>query len=651
MDRRFLLRPEVKVKKKTSKERVLPVDLVAAHASYHSNLAEQRKLEEKLQIIDIETKQMNRNFRQQREVLEKEMKKTESDYWNCHRVFSADTLITESDSYRKRFYTGPRPTKAKLPRRTLERLGELVRSLQAVDDMETLRRFQRCARYARRKTFPEDHESVSSLTLSQEGSEVFDPWEQQQVTEMPNERYTDKTGRLSSNTSINEKRIRSAPVRVASRTGTLGECKKRQPSAGPRQYAPEKLELDISQNSAAFFQKSKGMTHSGGREKASVRFAWTEKEKTDTAVDDGIDTCLSDATVKESSRDTDLIQASPEQETSHSNEPQPCDANLVLTSSQCRILRGSRDKVPSHQDPQRSESSFVHVHVQSKEAKISEPDYRDSKCSTTYQDQAYIQSPVMENQKGGDENLKYDSIGVKDTIIPNNGRNLIRIAYLDNKSSFQNSCDILKNEDFARILEEKGKGRDVTLLESEGERSFRKHASSDRIDNEAQRLTQCKRGERDAEVTGNDKRGAALHNNEGAETTSGTKISVALPKSSLHGLSSCRKSLTPRTPLQRNHRASIKAEDKQELRNNFVNLHAKMLPHDADKRPEKEKQAKDAHKKRRLSIFKRACLSEALFSEQTQVESQLRNRVQGFLGAIHILDPTNENSTGGEEFQ
>ena len=55
---------------------------------------------------------------------------------------------------------------------------------------------------------------------------------------------------------------------------------------------------------------------------------------------------------------------------------------------------------------------------------------------------------------------------------------------------------------------------------------------------------------------------------------------------------------------------------------------------------------KEAHKKKRVSIFKRACLSDALFSEQTQVESQLRNRVQGFLGAIYDGDKTSEK---GEE--
>ena len=592
MDFRVLLRPEVKVKKKTAKEKALPVDLAAAYTSYHKNLVEQRKLEQKLQIIDIETKQMKRNFRQRREVLEKEMKKTESDYWNCHRVFSAETLITESDSYRKCFYTGPQPTKAKLPRRTLERLSQLVRSLQAVDDLETLTRFQRCARYARRKTLADDHESVSSLTLSEEGSDVFDPWEEQHFTEVLNERSVDKAGRLCSNTSIKAKRIRSAPIRVASRTGALGKGKERRSSAGPPQYAPKKLELDISQNLTSCTEKSREMTHSGGREKAPVRFAWTEKEKTDTTVDDAIDTSLSDATVKEPSRDIDLMQASPELETSHSTGHQSRDAIFPLYG----ISRGSSDSVSSHQDPQRGEASFVHV--QSKEAEISEPDHRDSTFSITCQDQA--------------------------------------------------------DEDFAHILEERDKGREAILSESEVECSFRKHTSSQRNDNEVQHLTQRKRGDRDAELTRNNTRGAALYKNEGKKTKSVTKISVTLPKSSLHGLSSCRKSLTPRTQqksLQRNHRASMKAEDKREVKNNSDNVHAKMLPHDADKGPGKERQVKDAYKKRRLSIFKRGSLSEALFSEQTQIESKLRNRVQGFLEAIHSVDETSEEGNSEEEFQ
>lgn len=622
MDCRLLVRPEVKVKKtETAKEKVIPADLAAAYGCYHVNVAERRKLEEKLQIIDIETKQMKRNFRRQKEALEKEMKKTESDYWNCHRVFSAATLITESDSYRKRFYSGPQPTKAKLPRRTLDRLSQLVRSLQAEDDLEILSRFQRCARYVNRKVPEFHHDLVSSLTLSHEGGGEFNPREKDYITEMLNERSTDKAGRLSCKTSIKEKRIRSAPPRVTSRP-VVPECTERRHSTSPKQYSPKKLELGISQISSSKAEESKRISHAGGKEKASIKFAWTEKEKPDTTVADAIDT--SNATVEGVSPDIDLMQTSLEHETSHSS-------------------------ISSHQDPLRGESNFVHV--QSKEATISEPDYRNSTFSTICQGQAYLESPTVENQRREDENLEFDSISAKGPTTRNNRWNLIRVAYLENKkSSASSSCDILKKEDFAHILEKRGKGRDVNPPESIGECSFMEHAVCQSSDNEAQHLMQRKKGDKGADVTDNNTYGAALYSNEGPRTKGGRKISVALPKGNLHGFSTVRKSLTARDQhklRQRHHRASIKAEDKHELGNTFAHLQAKtmMFPNDADKRPDKEKQA---HKKKRVSIFKRPYLTDALVSGQTQVESELRHRVQDFLGGIHNVNETSEEETGEE---
>lgn len=611
MDCRLLVRPDVKVKKTdTAKEKVIPADLAAAYGCYHVNVAERRKLEEKLQIIDLETKQMKRNFRQQKEALEKEMKKTESDYWNCHRVFSAATLITESDSYRKRFYLGPQPTKANLPRRTLDRLSQLVRSLQAEDDLEILSRFQRCARYVNRKVPELHHDLVSSLTaLSHEGGGEFNPREKDYITEMLNERSTDKAGRLSCKTSIKEKRIRSAPPRVTSR-------------ASSQQYSPKKLELGISQISSSKAGKSKRISHAGGKEKASVRFAWTEKEKPDTKVADAIDT--SNATVEGVSRDIDMMQTSPEHETSHSS-------------------------ISSHQDPLRGETNFVHV--QSNEATISEPDYRNSTFSTICQGQAYIESPTVENQRREDDNLEFDSINAKGATTRNNRWNLIRVAYLENKkSSASSSYDILKKEDFAHILEKRGKGRDVSPPESIDECSFMEHAVSQSSDNEAQHLIQRKKGDKGAEVTDNNTYAAALYSNEGPRTKGGRKISVALPKGNLHGFSTVRKSLTARDQhklRQRHHRASIKAEDKHQLGNTSAHLQAKtmMFPNDADKRPDKEKQA---HKKKRVSIFKRPHLTDALVSGQTQVESELRHRVQDFLGGIHNVNEISEEETGEE---
>lgn len=70
--------------------------------------------------------------------------------------------------------------------------------------------------------------------------------------------------------------------------------------------------------------------------------------------------------------------------------------------------------------------------------------------------------------------MKNDLISDKDVIIFNNGWNLIRIVYFDNKLLMLNFCDILKNEDFVCMLEERGKMCDVILLELEGECILRK---------------------------------------------------------------------------------------------------------------------------------------------------------------------------------
>ena len=67
-----------------------------------------------------------------------------------------------------------------------------------------------------------------------------------------------------------------------------------------------------------------------------------------------------------------------------------------------------------------------------------------------------------------------------------------------------------------------------------------------------------------------------------------------------------------------------------------------MLPHE-------EKHPKDVRKKRKVSMFKRKCLSEALFAGRAQVESQLKKRVQGFLGTVDDVDELGEKGTGEEK--
>lgn len=662
----LLFRPGIQKKSSTNEvnEKVLPADLAAAYACYHTNLVEQRKLEQKLQGIDIETKQMKRSFRRQRGILERELKETESNYWSCHRVFSAETLITESDSYKRRFYTGPQPTKAKLPRRTLEHLSQLLRSLKAEEDLETLLRFQGCKRYARRSEAP-ILQSVSSLNLSRGNYTELDSWELH-VTELQNGSSTDSVDRLSSNTPVRVKRIRSAPVRGASRKRDLSAWNERRHSVCSRQYSPKKLD-GTSKCSTSKAQERSGITFSGNKEKTSVRFAWVEKEKQDDTVDDAVHDPPS-AVVLEQSREVYQGKTSPQ-----SSGEQSRDTDLLPTSSEHGTWQVREDSA-SHQEQMRRESPCFE-HLQRREAEVAELGSSNHTFSNTCQEQARVESAAVEEQRTGDEKLDrtdHDSenVNTKDTTTSSKGWSLIKSAFMVNKeSSAPNSRRVFENEDLARVSEKRGKGRDVSLSELDDECSSWKHVEFQGNDNEIQHLTQRKREEENAEVTANNMRDLALYGNEGskarmlhrgadhvAQRKGSRKMSIALPKSSLHGLSSCRKSLTPRTqhkPPQKNLSPSKNAQDEQEASNNPVkrNPPANILIGDFAKMPREEKQLTDVRKKRRVSVFKRACLSEALFSEQAQVESQLRNRVQCFLGTVDNVDETSERETGEEELQ
>lgn len=272
MSNRLLIRPSVQKKHSKVNSGFLPADLAAAYASYHHNMAEQKKLELKLWGIDMETKQMKRDIRQRKEVLERELKEKEDDFWGCHRVFSAATLITESDSFRKCFYAGPQPTKAKLPRRKLDRLSHLVRKLQAEDDLETLLRFQRCARYATRR---EDRpKSALSLTFDEESDITEADSTSQCLTEVINAPRMGSIGSISGDTSGRVKRIRSAPLRIASEKE---ELRPRNRSRGRSLFPQHPLKKARGET---FCYSKEGspeiVLHSYDRQRSPIKMAWTE---------------------------------------------------------------------------------------------------------------------------------------------------------------------------------------------------------------------------------------------------------------------------------------------------------------------------------------------------------------------------------------
>lgn len=646
MSNRLLIRPEVQKKTAKKTSNFLPVDLAAAYACYHDNLKEQKELEQKLHIIDLETNQMKRDFRQKREVLERELKQNEKYYWNCHRVFSAATLITESDSYKKRLWTGPQPTKGKLPRRTLDRLSQLVRKLQEEDDLETLWRFQRCARFARRTDARP--KTASSSTLSWNGE--LSPHDLQTLTALMNERTTDSIVSADSNASGKIKRIRSAPSRVASRkTAPADYSKEGHINPLPRQHSPKKPKETYGYLSAKSAEDSDGIDfYTGDREWTPVRLAWAEEKA--VAVDDGFegtDESVRDLNFTEKSCDENLAL----KQTSKSGIKQSRDdEKLFVTSTLYQTLQ-SRDTesfdLSSHQTDWRAEPRVEYLKSDQTIPTKDEGAVRSNSPASNV-----IFSSVLEDKARGDENvdwmqsenMTYGTATSSKGSVP---RKIVHAGKKPRKSSVSISKNELENEDLISIAEQKAHNIDPLQSKTNEDFFFRNRAESQCKDSyhEINNDKWVKQSDGKAMVTVGTQRTRTLDLTHKRSTDyrvqqkKSSTVSIALPKTSLHGLSSKRKSLTPRThhkkPQQQNDGLKT-AKDVRRKRSQSRDTSSttgrqhKDLPDDQ----RNDERQLNASRKRRVSIFKRKCLSDVLFSGQAQVESQLRSRVQGFLGTI-----------------
>ena len=115
--------------------RAVPMDLMAAYAAFTANLVAEKDLRRKLQSIEKEEKIRMREIHTEKLALRKEFEEQEGKYWGCPRVFSAESFFSDSDAYRREVYTGPEPTKARIGRKRLETLRNLLRFLASEDDM------------------------------------------------------------------------------------------------------------------------------------------------------------------------------------------------------------------------------------------------------------------------------------------------------------------------------------------------------------------------------------------------------------------------------------------------------------------------------------------------------------------------------------
>lgn len=634
MSSQFLQRPKCQKMTGRKGQEFLPADLAAAYASYHDNLTEQRKLEWKLHVIEIETKLMKRDYRMQKGILERELKKNENDFWKCHRVFSAVSLLTDSDSFKKDLYIGPKPTKAKLPRKTLKRLSHLVRSLQAEEEMEIHSRFERCARYARRE---ELLGPVPSLILSDEVSS--DSLQLRDLVEIRSEHSA-----KSRNNSGRINRIRSAPSRVESRKAVGEEFGRESPLSNISLKSSLTEKPVETFKSVTKLDDISSISQCEYRVEPSIRLAWVEKEQEQEMQKEVINSTSNEGVaVQPCVHFDDSGESSRGQpHTLESSIEQSADFNLPVhvTSSHHRITAESLGK----DLPESNLEEF-----QPKEAEFEKENVWDAEFFLS--DQTHqVTSPAEERRKV----ISFDAMSTKGEGESASavGTSLIKIA--------QEYCRELPTPTSNDLSKNK-----LSLKPA----PVKKHAS--KLGNESQssnyKREQFQRG--DVKIPD---RAPSLRNknvlktkifeycaHDKAKSKSNANMTKALPKSSLQGLSSHPKTLTPRTqrkPTEKSPPATNETPKGRQVQNNSNRRSAtgRKSPENVTEINKKIGEdethlIKHAQKKKKCLIFKRKCLSELLYSGQIQVESQLRNRVQGFLSNKDGVDDSS-GGTGKETF-
>lgn len=635
MSNRLLIRPSVQKKHSKVNSGFLPADLAAAYASYHHNMAEQKKLELKLWGIDMETKQMKRDIRQRKEVLERELKEKEDDFWGCHRVFSAATLITESDSFRKCFYAGPQPTKAKLPRRKLDRLSHLVRKLQAEDDLETLLRFQRCARYATRR---EDRpKSALSLTFDEESDITEADSTSQCLTEVINAPRMGSIGSISGDTSDRVKRIRSAPLRIASEKE---ELRPRNRSRGRSVFPQHPLKKARGET---FCYSKEGspeiVLHSYDRQRSPIKMAWTEDAPRAENKVLGSNEIQANSGVDSSNKDSlDLTEEKTQWRRESRVKQSPAIERLASFSPEQRSQESSMTDIPNLSRSQRLPPESSSEHLQSVGSTTS------TGQETTIDSELLSEDGLTANGPMGGEvrqSKAEDRFQPKD-LFHRSKHDEVRVSSIKEiKPSESDLPSALQNEEATNVSDEDQRlyKRDTLQPESSEQCTLRIRAEPQYSETSETEKFDHTRGEKiarddfhvtvDRRETHNIKKAKAQHRQGGTMS----------PKSSLHGLSSRRNSLVPRNHHKNSqqHTSGFSKVKKTRVGKPEVGFAPgtespshKVAHGEEEKRLQGERQSSET-KKRKMSIFKRKCLSDLLFVEQVKLESRLRNRVHGFL--------------------
>ena len=625
----LLLRPPSHAKKKNNGE-ILPADIVAAHACFHRNLHAQTRLKERLELIDEEHKQALRGIRQQKAVLERDQRGREDEFWGCHRVFSADTLMTDSDTYKRRLYSGPKPTKAKLPPGTLQRLDKLLRILQGEDDVATLLKYQRCARYARK----EGCSSASSVRT---------------LNGTTREYSLESVVSSGASTFGRKKRAKSAPCKSICTTNTPMLQKETAESAsrlhGNSFSKRQKESLQSSKTAAKQVPQC---------DKALARLAWVEK-----AFGEVKNTVAEDTFADESDNEFDvqLTEQGSDEISLNVESPKGGEANVFSQQKmQGNLEWRSAGKQRDVLLPKTRFNYQINSFCASDALVEDEQATANARCTENI--------ALTLQHKAGEMKSKNATVKHEDSsdFFPESKHGQMEPQGKSMAHELNDFCE-------TPIIEVKlgaRQGFDIAVQENvktppTGQNEMEDQSFKEFMQPQQEKTTAqlAKPVILDFEITG--KHAYNVASTKASETktvyqgferttrkSSNRKGYVTLPKDSAPGLSAHRKSLTPRTCRRlQNHQEPEKAQQMKGLKEDSETklLDSKQSQHKQlpDEEPKAiQRRPNKAPKKRRLSIFQRRSLAVELFSGQIKLESRLRDRVQGFLGTMGDLENQND---------
>lgn len=584
---------------------ILPADLVATYLTYHANKAEDMKLLFKIRLLEKEEKISLREIKWRKHQLEAELKQKAEDYFGCHRVFSEQSLVSTSDSFKKNLYLGPYPTKGLIPSGRLTELREKLRSMHIGNQKaQALARARLLYSRRRQRYTSPPPESVRDISADNIG--VIEPIEtlvgQESKTDILEQPPTlepikspDQKPEIIGEThdSLHEiqklkfKRIQSAPMPKHSREKAEGQDLEGRP------HAKHKSKVKVGR------AKTCGVTR---RERLTAGFKFAKEpyrmeEKTTTKKETKEEKSEFDKGRPWSYRSRKTKRPRPKSSPFLSAIPKHLDSNA----------QGSRARsaLSSRQRPRESDGEKKYTKIVSKFSLKA----MDTESSSLSRDERISRKDVLEEKKPGILRMR-------------------TAARLNFSKAHRLVCKSFANS----VTDE--------TVQVDGEEMVRRYLD-DSLQMEKKSIAghkqgRGKRGSRDVE----------LEIKGQARVTHKTELRIKIPQEEFPNVESERTE-TKMALAEKGHteeRASVSHKDvKRHSMKRWTNAVGHVIDQGECKRFVGHQAKKQTGKKRKLSIFKKRSFTDQLKGKQLVVESDMRKKVLEYM-KVYKDEEVDENA-------